>query len=634
MAKAGSGPRPRAGAPKKGSRAVEEARRGGVARSRGAPRGASVAVALPEPAARSEELTLKARVRELESQLSELHEELLRSERRVEAMKQIGRALGSNLQLDSLLLEIVQRTTDLLEADRSTLFLVDRERRELWSKVLEGNELREIRLPFGVGLAGWVAEEGKPLHIDNAYADARFNPEIDRRSGYRTRCMLVWPVRHPQSAEILGVVQVLNKKVGPFNPTDERLLEAIASEIGVALEVATLYKEAVARSEALERTQRDLLLLFETERAISQSDDLRAMLETILDTALATMHARAGAVHVLDERGRGLEVLAARGTHAASLRQAPVAVGEGLVGEVAKGGEPVRLEGVEGTRRGRIEVKSLLAVPISTKQTGILGVFELINRRDRSGFSERDLAALEVVAGQAGRAIAAERRRKEREQSERLTTIGRMLSGVMHDLRTPMTLISGYTQMLAASEIADERAQFAHQVNKQVDLLAAMTRDLLAFARGERSVLIRKVYVQRFMEEMREYLTQELEGTGVALEMEVAHRGTARFDETKMRRVFHNIARNAREAMPGGGRFRVTVAKEGSELAFHFDDTGPGVPAALADRLFEPFASAGKIGGTGLGLAMVKQIAEEHRGAVSYESTPKKGTRFSLRIPA
>src|SRR5688500_7001732 len=110
-------------------------------------------------------------------------------------MKQIGRVLGSNLELDPLLGEIVSRTTNLLEADRSTLFLMDDEKDELWSKVLEGKGLREIRLPRGSGIAGWVAQHGKPLHIRNAYKDKRFNPEFDRQSGYRTRAMLVWPVR-------------------------------------------------------------------------------------------------------------------------------------------------------------------------------------------------------------------------------------------------------------------------------------------------------------------------------------------------------------------------------------------------------------------------------------------------------
>jgi K+-sensing histidine kinase KdpD len=575
---------------------------------------------------------VETRVRELEDELTDLREELERSERRVEAMKQIGRALGSNLQLDPLLSEIVARTTDLLEADRSTLFLIDREKRELWSTVLEGADHREIRLPFGVGIAGWVAEHGKAVHIHDAYHDKRFNPEFDKRSGYRTRCMLVWPVRRA-NGEVIGVIQVLNKRVGAFNGTDERLLEAIASEIGVALEVSRLYREAIERSDALERARRELMLLFETERAISQSYDLKEMLGSIVETALSAMNARSGAIHLLDERGIKLEVIAGKGALGASLQNGAFQVGEGVVGNVVKTSEPIAVNDLHGMKRGRVVVHSIAAVPIQTKDAGTIGVLELLNKKDKRGFTSEDVKALAVVAAQAGRAIASERRRKERERSERLTTIGQMLSGIMHDLRTPMTLISGYTQIMALTEKVADREQYAHMVLKQVEVLSAMTKDLLAFARGERSILIRKVYVARFMEEMKEYLEKEFEGSGVVLRADVKYRGAARFDETKMRRVFHNIARNAREAMPGGGKFTITVTSQGGDLVIDFLDTGSGIPKEIEGRIFEPFSTSGKVGGTGLGLAMVKQIAEEHLGQVSYSSDPKRGTRFTFRIP-
>ncbi len=580
------------------------------------------------------ELHLEGRIRELESEVSDLHAELERSERRVEAIRQIGHVLGSNLELQPLLAEIVDRTTELLDADRTTLFLVDAEQQELWSKVLQGPDIKEIRFPMGVGIAGWVAEKRKPLHIRDAYTDRRFNPEFDKRSGYKTRNMLVWPVKRPQGSDLLGVVQVLNKNQGAFRATDERLLEAIASEIGVALEVSNLYRRAVERTKMLERTRRELMLLFETERAISQSDDLQGMLNSILDTAMKSLNARTAAIHVLDDRGYRVLVLAARGVGAKSIKTESMALGEGIVGNVVKSGQRVVLNDLDGLKRGRTKAKRVLAVPIRTRYAGNIGAFEMINRPGKEGFTDADATTLQVVAAQAGRAIDAERRRRDRVQSERLTTIGRMLSGVIHDLRTPMTLISGYTQVMADASDPGARTQYAHLVNKQIDLLNAMTRDLLAFARGERSLLLRKVYLQRFMEEMREYLNQELEGTDIELKLSVKYRGAARFDETKMRRVFHNICRNAREAMPGGGRLTISVLKDDEDLLLEFVDTGSGIPMELRDSLFEPFATAGKVGGTGLGLAMVKQIAEEHRGTVVFEDGPKKkGTLFRVRLP-
>lgn len=577
---------------------------------------------------------LEARVQELEVEIGDLARELERSERRVEAMKEIGRALGSSLELDSLLDEIVRLTTGLLDADRSTLFLLDGASGELWSKVLEGREHREIRLTVGAGIAGWVARSGKPLLIRDAYADARFNPDFDRRSGYRTRDILALPVKQPHRGGVIGVIQVLNKREGRFGAADERLLEAIASAIGVALEVSSLYGVALERSEALERARGELALLYETERAISSASGLAEVLEAILETAMTTLRARSGAIHVLDESGQRLETITARGPGARSLSATGGRLDEGFAGAVISTEDAIIENDLEGVKRGRTRVRSVVAVPIRSRHSGILGVLELLNAdRDKARFDDGDVRTLTVVASQAGRAIMGERQRRERAQQERLSAIGQMLAGILHDFRTPMTLISGYTQVMAGIDLPSERARYADLVDRQIALLTSMTRDLLAFARGERSLLLRKVFLPKFMDEMREYLHRELEGSGVELALKVSYRGAARFDETKLRRVFHNIARNAREAMSGGGHFWVEVAAQDEALSFVFEDDGPGVPKEVEHRLFEPFATAGKVGGTGLGLAMVRQIADEHGGWVTASRRRGGGTRFELSIP-
>lgn len=578
------------------------------------------------------EAAAEARIQQLEAEVADLRAELGRSERRVDAMKQIGRVLGSNLALDPLLSEIVARTTEILEADRSTLFLVDEKRRQLVSKVMQGDDMREIRLPFGNGLAAWVAERGESLHIENAYQDERFNPEVDRKTGYKTRCMLVWPVRRPRGDQVIGVIQVLNKRSGTFDANDERLLEAIASEIGVALEVARLYGEAIERNAALERARAELMLLIETERAISQSLPLEALLGAIIATARTNLRARSGLIWLVDDRGHDLRPVAANGDADNTLRKLDPSSHDPVLAEAMLSGRPIVDNDPKDLKRGRVTVRRVLAAPIITKE-GTIGVIELLNKRGKQPFSASDAETLAVVASQAGRAILAERERSDRERAERLTAIGRMLSGIVHDLRTPLTLISGYTELMSSTDDSDERQKQAQSVLKQIDLMTAMTKDLLAFARGERSILIRKVYVDRFMTEMEEYLERELQGSGVKLELDVAYRGTARFDESKLRRVFHNIARNAREAMPGGGRFRVSANKIGKELVFEFADTGVGISRELEGRVFEPFVTAGKADGTGLGLAMVKRIAEEHRGTVGFSSAEGRGTKFTFTLP-
>lgn len=146
----------------------------------------------------------------------------------------IMKALASGLDIDSLLVSLVKKSTQLMNADRSSLFLIDFSTRELWSKVAEGNNLNEIRFPMTAGIAGHVATSGETLNIEDAYEDSRFNREIDLKTGYRTRTILCAPIRN-ESGKVIGVLQVLNKKADVFDHQDERLIHAFTSQVGKVL---------------------------------------------------------------------------------------------------------------------------------------------------------------------------------------------------------------------------------------------------------------------------------------------------------------------------------------------------------------------------------------------------------------
>src|SRR5436309_1979844 len=132
------------------------------------------------------------------SEGAELRARLLEEQRKRAMVQEIGAALSSTLDLDRLLALIMDRVTHLLAADRSTLYVLSDDGNELWSKVAQagGGELQEIRLRVGEGIAGWVAQSGEVVNIADAYADERFQQEVDRRSGYRTRSILCMPLRN------------------------------------------------------------------------------------------------------------------------------------------------------------------------------------------------------------------------------------------------------------------------------------------------------------------------------------------------------------------------------------------------------------------------------------------------------
>ena len=156
----------------------------------------------------------------------------------------LQRELALESDIDVVLRRIADAATTLLRAERATVYVVDHERAEVWSRVITGSELREIRLPLdGRGLASLVARGGDVLRVDDPYGDPRFDATVDARSGYRTRSMLVAPIDSRDRARI-GVLQVMNK-IGdePFSGADESMIRSLAGSAGIALEYVALSTE-------------------------------------------------------------------------------------------------------------------------------------------------------------------------------------------------------------------------------------------------------------------------------------------------------------------------------------------------------------------------------------------------------
>ncbi|MBI1985795.1 MAG: GAF domain-containing protein [Rhodospirillales bacterium] len=148
----------------------------------------------------------------------------------------------SELELGTLLAKVMSEATRMLNADRSTLFLNDPKTNELFSRVAMGDSIGEIRLPNHMGIAGAVFKSGKTVNIPYAYADLRFNPAFDKKTGYFTRSILCVPIVN-KDGKTIGVTQVLNRRGGPFNDEDEQRLKAFTAQVSIALENAKLFED-------------------------------------------------------------------------------------------------------------------------------------------------------------------------------------------------------------------------------------------------------------------------------------------------------------------------------------------------------------------------------------------------------
>lgn len=157
------------------------------------------------------------------------------------ALVNIGQAVAAEKNIDLLIKTIAEETKIALNADRCTIFMYDKENNELYSKVATGLDTKELRIPADKGLAGHVVQTGETINIKDAYNDKRFNPNVDKKTGYRTKTILCMPIKN-FNQEIIGVFQVLNKFDEYFTPDDEDLLIAIASSAGISLENAQLFE--------------------------------------------------------------------------------------------------------------------------------------------------------------------------------------------------------------------------------------------------------------------------------------------------------------------------------------------------------------------------------------------------------
>ncbi len=165
---------------------------------------------------------------------------------RLMAIVEVGKLLNSTLDLDKILGIILDTAIKNLDADRGTVYLIDREKNELWSKVLQGEDLVEVRLPMGQGIAGHVGQTGKRVILKDAYKDDRFNPDFDRKTGYRTKTMLCTPMKNREN-QMIGVFQIINKKNDFFTLDDVHFLDTLSVDACIAIENARLVQEALEK---------------------------------------------------------------------------------------------------------------------------------------------------------------------------------------------------------------------------------------------------------------------------------------------------------------------------------------------------------------------------------------------------
>ncbi|MBI3890481.1 MAG: GAF domain-containing protein [Candidatus Wallbacteria bacterium] len=558
----------------------------------------------------------------------------------------VARDMNSEKDIDRLLAYIPQVVAEMAGAERCTIFLLDHESRQLWSRVATGAE-REIRVPIGSGIAGHVAATGEVVNIADAYQDPRFNTEVDRDTGFKTRSLLCAPLR-TLSGEILGVFQLLNKKNGTFTDRDEEFASLFGSHAAVALEGARLNREnkqAISRlTEAQEQLQdrvHRLETVYAIEREANRLGDFGEILSALTTLAATALKAEAGSILLAEGSEGRLTFYYSHGGKGEELKSTSIARDEGIAGWVLKNMQPtISNDPMNDDRFAKhfadkieFQCRNLMAAPLRSGEK-VLGVIEILNRRDK-GFDKDDLEMMDFIAGQIAATLDKKLLVEENQRSQRLASVGNMASRIIHDFKNPFTVIKGITQLFGEGEMApDKRSRFAKMVMGEVDRCVEMTQEILDFARGDTKYRFCRLNLDEMLAEILPMVEKDCADRGIAFLADISPGLAIDADPSRLKRVFFNLTKNANEAMKDHGAMQLVAKAAGGGVEIRFADRGPGIAEEVRGRLFEAFATHGKPNGTGLGLAICKSVVEGHGGRIVIDPNHKPGTCFVVWLPA
>jgi signal transduction histidine kinase len=279
-----------------------------------------------------------------------------------------------------------------------------------------------------------------------------------------------------------------------------------------------------------------------------------------------------------------------------------------------------------------VAMKIELLVPLVSKGAliGILGVGAPRAPARRYGASV--LRALSTVAPQLALSLEHANLVAEGVLRDRLAALGQLAAVIVHEVKNPLGIIKVSAGALKRRTHDDDAAELASCIEDEVDRIDATVRRLLDLARPQKPNL-GPCDLRSVIRETLERLSPDLQRAGILVEADLAAAGKVEADGEELRRALLNLLLNAREAMPGGGKLAVRLRERAAAVEIEIEDTGHGMDEATRSQLFRPFFTT-RHGGTGLGLALVKRVIEDHQGAIRVESQPGQGARFTLTLPS
>ncbi len=223
------------------------------------------------------------------------------------------------------------------------------------------------------------------------------------------------------------------------------------------------------------------------------------------------------------------------------------------------------------------------------------------------------------------------------ESRKKLSVVGQVAAGIVHDIKNPMATIRALAELTNTDLITKEKREAnLNMIVREMDRLNDLAYEILDFSKGQLTLDLTEVNLREFIDEIAKFLKINFDYLKILYIQDLQYEGPVIIDKDRIRRVVINIAKNALEAMQDGKKeysFTIRSEEKSGKVTLSLIDNGPGLPAALSDRIFDAFATEGKSKGVGLGLFMCKWIVDSHQGELTYRTKPDVGTTFFITLP-
>jgi GAF domain-containing protein len=303
--------------------------------------------------------------------------------------------------IEALLQQLVRSISHLTDAERVTLYLIDPKSGDLWSRAGEGIGHRDVRISAGEGIVGWVATHAEFVNVPDAAEDERFDRESDQRTGWRTHSVVCAPV-HGHGDELIGVLEVVNKRIGIFDEHDESLVRVFADQAATTAECSNLYRDVV-------RSHDRMAALLDVATIVTQTQDLTSVMKEIGVELNELLACERSTLFAYDQDAKEMWTVIADGgqtehlrVHASSL----VAGYSAITGEVVNIHDPYGDQrfNPEFDRQRDFRTRNVLCVPVINRRGWVVGAVQADNKIEGS-FDDEDVKVLRAIASQLGVAI-------------------------------------------------------------------------------------------------------------------------------------------------------------------------------------------------------------------------------------